>query len=297
MKYKENEKVNRVPQKEGDKKQIGKETVLFLVICLPITWLLGWIVYDGLFGEEVIPRAQSVHTLSCFMPAITAIVLCVFTKERLWNLQFMPRLQKNAWIYPVAILLGVLTIGSGMLPTPFLFPEMASFRTEITGEMMFFSVLAVISGSCLQFFVGMGEELGWMGYLYPRMEKLFGLTGAVILSVIIRAGWHLMMTPWDEYLGFTMLIRCLNHIVLVCVGVWLTKKSASVVPVSVFHCLLNGLSSVFGQCIDMDNTLYEASRYVLSLVQVLPMVVIGVIFFIILKKINCENGECSVGKV
>ena len=261
-----------------------KQIFLFLVICLPVTWLLGWIAYDGLFGEEVLPWANTLHVLACFMPALTAIFLSLVTKESLWNLQFMPKLQKNGLIYVVAIVLGILVVGLEMVPTPYIFPKMASFHPEATAEVMFYTILAVVSASCIQFFVGMGEELGWMGYLYPRMEKLFGLTGAVLLSILIRAGWHLMMTPWDEYLGYNMFIRCVMHIVLVCVGVWLTKKSGSVVPASVFHCLLNGLTAAFSGFMVMDNTLYEANRYVVDLVQMVPIVLIGVVFFVILKR-------------
>lgn len=289
MKHKENEMVSALPQKEERKKQILKETVLFPVICLPVTWLLGWIAYDGLFKEEVVSWANSVHMVACFMPAITAVLLCILTKESIWDLQFMPKLQKNAGIYFMTILLGVLVIGLEILPTPYIFPKMASFSPEVTGEMMFYVILSVISASCVQFFVGMGEELGWMGYLYPRMEKLFGLAGAVILSILIRVGWHLMMTPWDEHLAYNMFMRCLLHIMLVCVGVWLTKKSGSVVPVSLFHCLLNGLTFALGECIVVDNAAYEANRYVVDLVRVIPLVIVGVFFFLVLKKTNASS--------
>ena len=261
-----------------------KQMFLFLVICLPVTWLLGWIAYDGLFGEEVLPWAYALQVVACFMPALTAVFLSLAAKESLWKLQFMSKLQKNGWIYFVAVLLGVLVIGLELLPTPYIFPKMASFHPEATAELIFYTILAVISSSCIQFFVGMGEELGWMGYLYPRMEKLFGLTGAVLLSIVIRAAWHLMMTPWDEYLGYNMFIRCVMHIVLVCVGVWLTKKSDSVVPASLFHCLLNGLSAAMGSFIVTDQAVYEANRYVVDLVQMVPLVLVGVVFFVVLKK-------------
>ena len=65
------------------KSKTGKETLLFLVICLPITWLLGWIAYDGIFGEEIVRWAQGLHIIACFMPALTAILLCHINKERI----------------------------------------------------------------------------------------------------------------------------------------------------------------------------------------------------------------------
>ena len=262
----------------------GKQILAYVCICLPLTWLLDWIAYDGVFGGEQVRWAYGLQYISIFVPAMTAVFLCLITRESLWNLQFMPKLQENAKLYVLAILVGTTAVCLEILPTPLLFPEMASFHSQATADVVFYTVLAGISSACILFFENMGEELGWMGYLYPRMEKCFGMTGAIALSIVIRTGWHLVMAPWDGYLWYVMLISCMCHIGLVCMGVWLTKKSGSVVPVSVFHSIVNTMTVALNGCLVIDNTVYEAKRYIVELVQVVPYVLVGVVFFVLLKR-------------
>ncbi len=261
-----------------------KEILLFLVICLPITWLLGWIAYDGLFVEEPVRWAQGVQAIACLVPAVVAILLCLLRKEGLWNLQFMPKLQNNGLAYLVAIVVGTIAVCLAQVTTPVLFPRIAITHPQATPLLVSVTLLSGISSACVQFIVSMGEELGWMGYLYPRMEKLFGMTGAIALSIVIRTSWHLVMTPWDAYLGWNMFIRLISHILIVCVGVWLTKKSGSVVPVAVFHSIVNTLTVALSGFVVKDNTAYEAKRFVVDLVQVAPFVLIGIVFFVILNR-------------
>ena len=267
-----------------NKTKEGKEILLFLIICLPLTWLIGWIIYDGLFGEEVVRWAQGLQIIACLMPAMVAILLCRLRKESLWNLQFMPKLPYNGLAYLVAIVVGTLTVCLQQVTAPVFFPDVAIVHPQATPLLVSVTLLSGISSACVQFIVSMGEELGWMGYLYPRMEKLFGMTGAIALSIVIRTGWHLVMTPWDAYLGWNMFIRLLSHILIVCAGVWLTKKSGSVVPVAVFHSIVNTLTAALSGFVVINNTVYEAKRFVVDLVQVVPFVFIGVVFFVILNR-------------
>lgn len=261
-----------------------KEIILFLVICLPITWLLGWIAYDGLFVEEPVRWAQGVQAIACLVPAVVAILLCLLRKEGLWNLQFMPKFQNNGLAYLVAIVVGTFAVCLQVVIMPWVFQEIAIVHPQVTPLLVIVTLLSGISSACVQFIVSMGEELGWMGYLYPRMEKLFGMTGAIALSIVIRTSWHLVMTPWDAYLGWNMFIRLISHILIVCVGVWLTKKSGSVVPVAVFHSIVNTLTVALSGFVVINNSAYEANRFVAGLVQEAPFVLIGIVFFVILKR-------------
>jgi membrane protease YdiL (CAAX protease family) len=44
-----------------------------------------------------------------------------------------------------------------------------------------------------------GEELGWRGFLFPRLQEQFGFNGACLISGGIWAVWHYPGLLWADY--------------------------------------------------------------------------------------------------
>ena len=44
-------------------------------------------------------------------------------------------------------------------------------------------------------FYGFGEEIGWRGFLLPRLERRFGAVAASPIVSLFWAGWHLPLIP------------------------------------------------------------------------------------------------------
>ncbi len=271
-------------------KETGKQLAIFLSICLPVTWILMGIGYAGVSDAEMPPLANLLITLACFMPAIAAIVTSLITKESLWKLQFLPKLKGNGKIYLLAILLGIFLSIADILVLVVFFPDKARFHEEATVAMVIFTFLTMLAMSFLQFWVGMGEELGWMGYLFPRLEKLCGTTVALIATGIIRGLWHLVMFMQDENFLTGLLTLCVGNILLGSVLVWVTKAGKSVIPASLIHVMTNALPGALAAYMVMDDSVYSEAFNAVDVITMLPAVVVGVICYIVLiKKYSVNN--------
>lgn len=271
-------------------KESGKQLAIFLGICLPVTWILMGIGYTGVSEEGMTPWANLLITFACFMPAIAAIVTSLITKEKLKNLQFLPKFKGNGKVYLIAILLGIFLSIADVLLMLLFFPDKVSFHPEATVAMVIFTFLTMLAMSFLQFWVGMGEELGWMGYLFPRLEKLCGTTVALIATGIIRGLWHLVMFLQDENFLTGLLTLCVGNILLGSVLVWATKASKSVIPASLIHVMTNALPGALAAYMVMDDSVYSEAFNAMDIITMLPAVVVGVICYIVLiKKYSVKN--------
>lgn len=261
----------------NNKKETGKQLGLFLGICLPITWILMGIGYKGASGELLI-------TFACFMPAIAAIVTSLITKEKLKNLMFMPKFKGNGKVYLITFLLGIVISCTAQLLLPVFFPQQAKYNDEAGFVAIVVATLIMLVVCCLQFWVGMGEELGWMGYLFPRLEQLCGTSVALILMGIIRSVWHMVMLMQNENFFAGFLSLCVSNILMGSVLVWATKASKSVLPASLIHVMTNALPGGIAAFMILDESVYGSDFSGVGLFTMLPGVIVGVICYIVLLK-------------
>ena len=81
------------------------------------------------------------------------------------------------------------------------FPEFAAMR-EIANQQGFGSLgpslsivalifLAVTSGLVNNMAAALGEEIGWRGFLTPRLTAMTGFFGATIITGLMWSSWHL----------------------------------------------------------------------------------------------------------
>ena len=96
----------------------------------------------------------------------------------------------------------------------------------------------------------LGEEIGWRGFLVPRMTARFGFTGGAIRVGVIWASWHLPLilfgtynngTPW--WFGFGCF--AVGVIAMSVILAWLRLKSQSVWPCALLHASHNAFIQAF----------------------------------------------------
>lgn len=253
-----------------ERKTLMKQFILFLVLCLSVTWILNLLGATMFFA---------------FVPAASAVVTCLITKVKLRELKMLPNLKGHGKVYLFAVLCGVFFSVSGNLLLPLCFPKVAVFSEEATPLAVIFSVLLITAIGILQFFILMGEEIGWMGFLFPRMEKMCGTTPALLLTGLIRAVWHigLLIQMEDFWLNFAALL--ISNILLGSILVLVTKASDSVIPASIVHVLTNAVPSVILEFMVIDETLYQVNYWSIYFVTLIPnAIVAGVCYYMVIKR-------------
>jgi membrane protease YdiL (CAAX protease family) len=86
----------------------------------------------------------------------------------------------------------------------------------------------------------LGEELGWRGFLFPRLMSRYGFNGACLISGLAWAVWHYPGLIWGHYnagtnVAFELACFTLMVVALAFVMGWLRCRSHSVWPCALLH--------------------------------------------------------------
>ncbi len=106
------------------------------------------------------------------------------------------------------------------------------------------SVLYILLNLFMSTILGLGEEIGWRGYLLPHLLPL-GHTRALLLSGLLQGIWHLpilLLTPFYHEGGNRWLVTMLFLLSLTLAGVfygYLRLTSQSVWPAALAHGAFN----------------------------------------------------------
>jgi membrane protease YdiL (CAAX protease family) len=95
-------------------------------------------------------------------------------------------------------------------------------------------------GTLLGCFAALGEEIGWRGFLVPRLAGLTSFTNVSLISGAIWAVWHMPLILFADYNGGTpgwYSLTCFTVMVVASsfVYAWLRLKSRSVWTAMLFH--------------------------------------------------------------
>ncbi len=229
--------------------------ILFLIIVFPLTWLID-LVNWRLGGVENLIAFPLLMVLAMFVPALAAwIMLNRITKEGLrdtglrWGkkryiaIAYLLMLAISCTTYGLTIALGWGHIDKDATTLKNLLDTLG-VAIDIPAPVLLGAVIftllatAVVVNSVYAF----SEELGWRGYLLPKLLHL-GKLRACVISGAIWGVWHaplIMMGhlyPGYPYLGVLMItIMC---ILLGVIFGWLRLASDSLIPPIVAHAALN----------------------------------------------------------
>ncbi len=168
----------------------------------------------------------------------------LFGRLLIWRIGF------KWWTFAVFILLGVVLLGMVVNAIMGLDPMDPGRIPKGIGAFVPFFVMIMISG-------GLGEELGWRGYLLPRLQARHSALVASLIVGLIHGFWHLPMffikglSPFQEMAAASNIVIVILGYVLFYVTPWAV----------LWTCLLNNTKgSILLAC-----ALHAGEAWVLSL--------------------------------
>jgi uncharacterized protein len=215
------------------------------------------------FGFSCVPYALMIHThhigagggmvvrLVMWCPTLAALTTCALYRIDLatlgWNWR-PAKYEALAYFLPLLYALPVyavcwIAIRGSLALGAFETAAAASFGLEqwpcLTTfglEIPLLATLGVIGSLA----TALGEEIGWRGFLLPRLTGQFGFTFGCLISGCVWAVWHYPGLLWADYNAgtepryaltcFTLMVVCMAFIM----G-WLRLKSGSLWPCALLH--------------------------------------------------------------
>ena len=246
----------------------AREIVTFLILVFAFSSLPYFLmIYSGHIGAG----NGLVVRLVMWCPTAAALVTCALFRIDLRTLgwSWRPvRFERLAYALPLLYAIPVYVVVWVAVPGSFVLgafekaaaaslsmpslPHVATFGLMIP----MLATLGVI-GSIAN---ALGEEIGWRGFLLPRLTGQFGFTVGCLVSGLIWAAWHYPGLLWSDYNAGTNPAYALTCFTLMVIGNafimgWLRLKSGSLWPCAMLH----GSHNLFIQAI-LDRMTQPAGR-------------------------------------
>ena len=257
---------------------------IFLAITFGLAWLISLPLWlgDGLDDPNFL--AYAVVTMTT--PAIAALIMVFFVdRERhkarmlgLWPVKPVGRFVKYCLLgifVPIALVLSSLLVGAMLGVYPADFVNFSGFELDLAqrakangtalpaiplGTLVVLQLVMLPVAAFINIIPSLGEELGWRGWLFPKLMPL-GAVPAIVISGVIWGLWHapLLLLGYNYpgspgWLGLILMVGMC--IVVGAIFGWLRLRSNSVWPATLAHGAFNAaggtmiIFSMAGEYID-----------------------------------------------
>ena len=203
-----------------------------LALAVAVAFTVPWI------GEASLPVTMMTSTLAA------VIILAVISPEggfrKILSLLGLDNAGLKAWPLAIAGPAAIHLVGFVILSIA----GLAVFAApQITGSVGF-AIFKILSGLAIGTLFALGEEIGWRGYMLPRLFA-FGVVPAMLLVCLLHGIWHLplmLTTGFYHNTGNPLLVVPLFLITLALAGVFfgfIRLWAGSVWAVAVAHAAAN----------------------------------------------------------
>ena len=249
----------------------AKRILIFLAFAFGIPWASALVVFlSGWFSRDPLQAQGLANIIFISTPWLANLATRLVTREGWGNLKLRPNFKRGwrfylaAWLLPLAatVMGGSLfyllfpqsfdpnlgVIQQMVLGTPQVSLNPWLLFLAITLQLMLISVL-------INAVVSLGEELGWRGYLLPKLvERFHGADGsrkAALLTGLIHGVWHwplivMSMSILPEVTFLTPLVYLVFTCSLSVLLSWVTLRSGSVWPAALGHGADNAAAALPG---------------------------------------------------
>ncbi|MFR9728120.1 CPBP family intramembrane glutamic endopeptidase [Saccharopolyspora sp. MS10] len=244
--------------------------IAFTVLALGLGWLVALPLW---LGEGLASPSFLVVSIATMATPACAALLVVFFVERprwkarslgLWPVRPVPRVLGHVLLgiaVSLALVLAALPVGALLGVYPADFANLSGFRQALderagTGELplspgtlIAVQLAALPLGALINLVPALGEELGWRGWLLPKLMPL-GTLPALLIMGVIWGTWHapLVLLGYNYpdapgWLGVTAMVGMCT--LIGAVFGWLRLRSGSVWPAAFAHAAFNAAGGTY----------------------------------------------------
>lgn len=262
------------------RKTTKKYTLIYIISCLLISNIMWYIGYSLYTKDAEHPIAMILIMLTSFMPAFITLIMTKITKEGWESLPLHPHPIAGFKAYLIAIVFTLLLVYLGDPLYLLIFKGNVTYAPEgctLNGWLQVFLLCLLALAMSVEM---LGEELGWIGYLFPKLESLHGTTLAIVLTGLIRSLWHIgiLIHMPHSIIGFFDLM--ISNIMCQSLLVYITKKSKSVFPAAVSH----GITLLLPIFLVYSEDFYNQNLFTMKLVGQVSGLLIGGLCYYLLHK-------------
>jgi uncharacterized protein len=184
----------------------------------------------------VLPRSSAAPWISAFIPVAVLILLTPFEGISIWSGLGLNRAGLRLWPIAIAVPVAVAATTYAIARALALMKPAAVLGVSAVAVFINVSVTTVLV---------LGEELGWRGYLLPRIQQLTSRPRGAILTAIIHAAVHLpliVLTSTYNNVGSRWVIAPFTMVTITGAGIfyaWLRDATKSIWPAAITHAVGN----------------------------------------------------------
>lgn len=228
----------------GVERVARKRALQFVVATLAASYLFeALLIARG--GHHSLGQVGSLVLM--WLPGVVALALTLATRGRVKDLG-LTRGTRRSWLlaFVVPAACGAFTYGASLALGLVHFSPPAEAVEAGRASLTHWAIglpLQLVFGSLIGSVYGLGEELGWRGYLVPRLVK-GKVAFALAVSGVIWGLWHLPLILWGGYATSALPWLSAGQFMLLVVpgGIffgWLRLESGSVFPPMLAHAVHN----------------------------------------------------------
>ena len=290
--------------------------LLFTFISTWIIEIIGCNAHNngGAAGSAVFHNALA---LCMFMPTLGVLFIKADIKEMGWRL----RLSQNwkyiafAWLAPTVFQIIGAAFYFMVFPDDFApaeafqrfmsdaeyeeFCKNGSHYASFIAKEVFTSLTSFHLSAAI--FLGLGEEIGWRGFMFPELKAAYGKTRGLLIGGVIHGAWHfpaMLMVGYEygeDYIGAPLLglaAFCIYTTAMGIISDFLYVRTGSIWLTAILHGMINSEAS---PRMLMGSSHPERSVFGpvdIGLIAAIPMITCAA--FLLWYQYKCEQMESEV---